>query len=126
MTQFGFVEFMGGIVGNLGIGATAPPYLTAALVAGTTNLMSGTAAAALYCSIFIPATVQIGYNPASIAVLIANVALGLVFPWAGAVAATASACGEVSMERMIRIGVVATVVSTGIVATIHLIMAGLL
>ena len=44
----------------------------------------------------------------------------------GAVAATAFACGEVSMERMIRIGVVATVVFTGIVATIHLMMAGLL
>ena len=126
VTQFGFVEFMGGIVGNLGIGATALPYLTAALVAGTTNLISGTAAAALYCSIFIPAAVEIGYNPASIAVLIANVALGLVFPWAGAVAATAFACGEVSMERMIRIGVVATVGYTGIVATIHLMMAGLL
>ena len=126
VTQFGFVEFMGGIVRNLGIGATALPYLAAALVAGTTNLISGTAAAALYCSIFIPAAVQIGYNPASIAVLIAHVALGLVFPWAGAVAATAFACGEVSMERMIRIGVVATVVFTGIVATIHLMMAGLL
>ena len=83
VTQFGFVEFMGGIVRNLGIGATALSYLTAGLVAGTTNLISGTAAAALHCSIFIPAAVQIGYNLASIAVLIANVALGLVFPWAG-------------------------------------------
>ena len=126
VTQFGFVEFMGGIVGNLGIGATALPYFTAALVAATTNLISGTAAATLYCSIFIPAAVEIGYNPASIAVLIANVALGLVVPWSGAVAATAFACGEVSMERMIRIGIVATVVFTGIVATIHLMMSGLL
>ena len=32
-------------------------------------------AAALYCSIFIPAAVQIGYDPASSAVLIANVAV---------------------------------------------------
>jgi sodium-dependent dicarboxylate transporter 2/3/5 len=126
LTQFGFVEFMGGIVGNLGIGATALPYLTAVLVAGTTNLISGTAAAALYCSIFIPAAVEIGYNPASIAVLIAHVALGLVLPWSGAVAATAFACGEVSMERMIKIGVVATVAFTVVVATIHLMMAGLL
>ncbi len=126
VTQFGFVEFVGEIVRNLGIGPTALPYLAAVLVAGTTNLISGTAAAALYCSIFIPAAVEIGYNSASIAILIANVALGLVFPWAGAVAATAFACGEVSMERMIRIGVVATVVFTGIVATIHVMMAGFL
>ena len=126
VTQFGFVEFVGEIVRNLGIGPTALPYLAAVLVAGTTNLISGTAAAALYCSIFIPAAVEIGYNSASIAILIPNVALGLVFPWAGAVAATAFACGEVSMERMIRIGVVATVVFTGIVATIHVMMAGFL
>lgn len=126
LTQFGFVEFMGGIVKNLGIGPTALPYLAAALAASTTNFISGTAAAALYCSIFIPAAVQIGYNPASIAILIANVALGLVFPWAGAAAATAFAGGEVSMERMIRIGVVATVIFTVVVATIHLMMSGLI
>ena len=126
VTQFGIVEFMGGVVGNLGIGTTALPYLTAALVAATTNLISGTAATALYCSIFIPAAVEIGYNPASIAVLIANVALGLIVPWSGAVAATAFACGEVSMERMIKTGVVATVAFTGVVTTIHVMMAGFL
>jgi di/tricarboxylate transporter len=98
----------------------------ATLVSVTTNLISGTAAATLYCSIFIPAAAQIGFNPASIAVLIANVAIGVAFPWAGATAVTAFAGGEVSMERMIRIGVVATAIFTGIVATIHLMMAGLL
>jgi sodium-dependent dicarboxylate transporter 2/3/5 len=126
LTQFGFVEMVGDIVKNLGIVPAVLPYLTGAVVAVSTNFISGTAAAALYCNIFIPAAVDIGYSPASIAVLIANVALGLVFPWAGATAATTFAGGDVSMERMIRVGIVTTVVYVLVVATIHVMAAGAL
>jgi di/tricarboxylate transporter len=89
----------------------------------TTDMMSGVAATALYCNIFIPAAVELGFNPASIAILIANVALGLVFPWAGATAATAFAVGDIAMGRMIRVGIVATALFVGIVATIHLLLS---
>jgi len=126
LTQFGFVEMVGGIVKNLGIVPAVLPYLTGVVVAVSTNFISGTAAAALYCNIFIPAAVEIGYSPASIAVLIANVALGLVFPWAGATAATTFAGGDISMERMIRVGIVTTVVYVAVVATIHVMMSGVL
>jgi sodium-dependent dicarboxylate transporter 2/3/5 len=122
LTQFGFVELIGGAVNDLGIGAAALPYVAAAVVGVTTNFISGTA---LFASIFIPAAAQIGFNPASMAILIGNMAVGLVFPWAGATSATTFAAGEVSLERMIRIGVVATVVFITVVATIHLVMAGL-
>lgn len=125
LVQFGFVDFMGGIVKGLGITATVLPYLTASIVAITTNFISGTAAAALYCSIFIPAAAQIGYNPASIAILIANVALGMVFPWAGATAATTFTGGEIEMKRMMKIGIVATVFFVLAVATLHLMLSGL-
>ena len=120
LTQFGFVELVGGIVSNLGIGQTVLPYLAATVVGVSTNFISGTA---LYCSIFIPAAVQIGFNPASMAILIAHMAVGLIFPWAGATAATAFAAGEVSLDRMIWIGVVTTAIFIGIVATIHILMA---
>jgi sodium-dependent dicarboxylate transporter 2/3/5 len=123
LVQFGFVQFMGGIVRSLDIIPTVLPYIAATAVAITTNFISGTAAAALYCNIFIPASLQIGYNPASIAILIANVALGLVFPWAGATAATTFAGGEITMQRMIRTGLAATVIYVLIAATIHLMMA---
>jgi len=123
LTQFGFVEFVGGIVKSLGIGATALPYIAASVVAVATNFISGTA---LYCSIFIPAAKQVGFNPASMAILIGNLAVGLIFPWAGATAATAFAAGEVGMDRMIKVGAIATVVFIGVVATIHLLMAGLI
>jgi len=68
--------------------------------------------------------VQIGYNPASIAILIANVALGMVVPWAGATAVTTFTAGEIEIRQMIRVGIVVTAVYTTIAATIHLMMAG--
>ncbi len=123
LAQFGFVELMGGAVRSLGVGPIVLPYLAAALVAITTNFVSGTAAATLYCSIFVPAAAQIGYNPASIAILIANVAIGVALPWAGATSATAFAAGDIDMSRMIRIGVVATAAFVVVTATIHLILA---
>jgi di/tricarboxylate transporter len=123
LTKFGFVEFMTGVVKDLGLARTAIPYVAALFVALTTDLISGTAATALYCSIFIPAAVEAGYNPASVAILIANVALGLIFPWAGAAAATAFSVGDIEMGRMIKIGILATAVFVGVTATIHLLLS---
>ncbi len=123
LSQFGFIDLMGGFVKGLGITATALPYVAGVFVAITTDMISGIAAATLYCNIFIPAAVELGFNPASIAILIANVALGLVFPWAGAAEATTFAVGEISMGRMIRIGLVATVVFVAVTATIHLMLS---
>jgi len=120
LTEFGFVELMGGVIKGLGIGSTVLPYVAASVVGVSTNFISGTA---LYCSIFIPAAVQIGFNPASMAILIAHLAVGLMFPWAGATAATAFAAGELDLERMIRIGVVTTFVFIAVVAVIHITMA---
>jgi di/tricarboxylate transporter len=108
------------MVKGLGISATALPYVAATVAGVTTNFISGTA---LYCTIFIPAAAQIGFNPASMAILIGNVAVGLIFPWAGATAATAFAAGDIAMDRMIKVGILATVAFIVIVATLHLMMA---
>jgi sodium-dependent dicarboxylate transporter 2/3/5 len=126
LVQFGFVEFMGTVVRGLGIIPSALPYIVASIVSVSTNFISGTAAAALYCNIFVPAAAEIGYNPASIAILIANVALGLVFPWAGATAATTFTGGEITMQRMVRVGVVATVAFVLVTATLHVLLSGLI
>ncbi|HVL69727.1 MAG TPA: SLC13 family permease [Vicinamibacterales bacterium] len=123
LTKFGFVDFMGGIVRELGLGRTALPYVAGILAAVTTNFISGTAATALYCSIFIPASVSADFNPASMAILIANVCLGLALPWAGAAAATTFSVGQIDMGRMIRVGIPATLIFAIITATIHLLMA---
>jgi sodium-dependent dicarboxylate transporter 2/3/5 len=126
VTQFGFVDMMGAAIGDLGLGTVTLSYLVAGLVSATTNMISGTAAATLYCGIFIPTAAKVGFNPASMAILIANVAIGVVFPWAGATSASAFAGGEVDMRRMVRVGLVATVLFSVVVATIHLMMAGIL
>jgi solute carrier family 13 (sodium-dependent dicarboxylate transporter), member 2/3/5 len=123
LTQFGFVEVMGRAIKDLGVGQVALPFIAASFVGITTNFISATA---LYCSVFIPAAAQIGFNPASMAILIANTAVGVVFPWAGATSATAFAAGEVSLDKMIRLGVIATVLLILVVAVIHLMMAPVL
>ena len=122
LTQFGFAEAVGRMVSHLGIGATMLPYVAAAAAGVATNFISGTA---LFASIFVPAAQQIGFNPASMAILLGHVGVGLIFPWAGATSATAFAAGEVSIARMIWIGLAATVILIALVATIHLMMARL-
>ena len=126
LVEFGFVDLVGTTVQGLGLAPAMLPYLAAAITVITTNMVSGVAAATLYCSIFIPAAVEIGYNPASIAILIANVAVGMAFPWAGATSATAFAGGEIDMRRMIRIGVVSSAIFVVVAATIHLVIARVL
>jgi sodium-dependent dicarboxylate transporter 2/3/5 len=123
LTQFGFVQLMGGAIKALGVGPTSLPFIAASVVGITTNFISATA---LYCSVFIPAAVQVGFNPASMAILVANTAVGVVFPWAGATSATAFAAGEISLEKMIWIGVLATIIMITLVAVIHLMIAPVL
>jgi solute carrier family 13 (sodium-dependent dicarboxylate transporter), member 2/3/5 len=122
LTQFGFAEAVGRSVSNLGIGVTMLPYVAAAVAGVATNFISGTA---LFASIFVPAAQQIGFNPASMAILLGHVGVGLIFPWAGATSATAFAAGEVGLARMMWIGLAATVILIVLVATIHLMMARL-
>jgi sodium-dependent dicarboxylate transporter 2/3/5 len=120
LTQFGFVEMVGGTVRNLGIGPILLPYVAATVAGVATNFISGTV---LFASIFVPAAREIGFNPASMAILLGNVGVGLVFPWAGATSATTFAAGDIELGRMIRIGLVATAVFIVLVATIHLMLA---
>jgi sodium-dependent dicarboxylate transporter 2/3/5 len=124
LTEFGFVEWVGGGVRGLGIAAGTLPFFAAAVVAASTNFMAGAAAAALYSSIFIPAAAEVGYNPASMAILVANVAIGMVVPWAGATSATAFTGGDVTIRQMIKIGIVATVVFVIVTSITHALLAG--
>jgi sodium-dependent dicarboxylate transporter 2/3/5 len=123
LTRFGFVELMSRAVAELGVGPVLLPYIAALLVVATTDFISGAASTTLYTSIFVPAALQVGFNPASMGILIANVALGLTLPWAGAAAATAFALGRIGMLQMIKVGIVATLTFAVVAATLHLLMA---
>jgi len=126
LVEFGFVEVAGSWIGGLGLGQISLPIAAALIVAFMTNFISGIAATSLAGSILIPAAVEIGWNPASMAMLIPNVALGIAFPWAGAAAGTAFATGEIDIKHMVRVGMVATVLFAVAVAIIHMLMAPIL
>ncbi len=123
LVDFGLAESLGGVVGSLGLGVYSLPFVSAAVVALTTNFMSGMASTSLFGSVLIPAAEQIGWNPASMAMLIPNVALGIAMPWAGAAAGTAFATGHLEMKTMIRIGLTATFAFTILVAAVHILLA---
>jgi di/tricarboxylate transporter len=91
-----------------------------------TNLFSGTAAATLFCSIFIPSALEVGFNPASMAIHIPNAAEGILFHWAGASAGTAFASCFLDMKEMIKVGVVASLLIFVITTLIHLLFAPIL
>lgn len=87
-----------------------------------TNFVSGLTAVNVMGSILLPLCHVAGVNPVLIARILPNVALGYIFPWAGAAAAIAFAAGNVKMKTMIKIGFVATVIHVIIVIGINLLL----
>jgi sodium-dependent dicarboxylate transporter 2/3/5 len=126
LVEFGLSESLGNVVGNLGLSTTSLPYVSAAALGFGTNFMSGVAATALFAGILIPAAAQIGWNAASMAVLLPNVAIGIIAPWAGATSATAFAFGTIALTDMLKTGAIATGVFVALAATIHILFAAFL
>jgi len=92
----------------------------------STNIISGLAATSLFSGIFIPMASDLGFNPASMTMLIPMNAVGIMVPWAGAAAGTAFATGHLELREMIKIGAVATVFNIVFTASIHLLFSPLL
>ena len=123
LVDFGFVDLAGDAVASLGLGSTALAFVASYVVAFSTNLISGVAATSFFSGIFVPAAEQIGFNPASMAILIPNAAVGIALPWAGASCGTAFATGQIDMKDMIKIGMVATFLFAFTTATVHILMS---
>ncbi|MEO5898486.1 MAG: SLC13 family permease [Vicinamibacterales bacterium] len=124
--QFGFMEFVRGSLSGLPVSARVLPYAAGTVVALLTNVLSGLAATALLANVFIPLAADVGFNPVSMAMLVPNVAIGIMFPWSGATAGTAFASGYISLRDMIRVGFFATVILVAVTATMHLLFSSLL
>jgi sodium-dependent dicarboxylate transporter 2/3/5 len=124
--DFGFMEFVRNQFSGLPMTRWMLPYVSGTLVAFTTNVLSGLAATSLLSNIFIPIAADVGFNTASMAMLVPNVAIGLMFPWSGATAGTAFASGYIDLRDMIRVGFFATLVLVAVAGTIHLLFSGIL
>jgi solute carrier family 13 (sodium-dependent dicarboxylate transporter), member 2/3/5 len=121
--EFKFIDLVGNAVGGIGLTSSSLPFVAAITVALSANFMTGIPATAFFGGIFIPAAQHVGFNPVSMAILVPNVAVGFAFPWAGAVAGTAFATGEIEIKQMIRVGLIATVAFAVLVAAVHAALA---
>ncbi len=126
LARFGLMEFMQGSLQSLGLSSFTLPYVAAAVMGLSTNIISGLAATSLFSGIFIPMASDLGFNPASMTMLIPMNAVGIMVPWAGAAAGTAFATGHLELREMIKIGAVATVFNIVFTASIHLLFSPLL
>jgi sodium-dependent dicarboxylate transporter 2/3/5 len=127
VAEFKMIDFFAeSLKGLRGLGPLGLSALAASATAATTNMFSGTATTALMCGIFIPLAIEVGYNPASMAILIPNVAVGIALPWAGASAGTVFASGFIPMKRMLRVGIVGTALLVVLAVVIHYLFAPVL
>ena len=111
------------MIANLGLGPYSLPFVAAAMVGLGTNFMSGLAATALFGGILIPAAQQIGFNPASMAMLVPNLAVGFALPWAGTSTGLAFAIGKLDVKEMAKVGIVATLAYSVLVAALHILLS---
>jgi solute carrier family 13 (sodium-dependent dicarboxylate transporter), member 2/3/5 len=122
LVDFGFVSFAEGLISGLGLGRYSLPIVTAALVAIGANIVTASAVTALFGTVLVPAAQLIGLNPASIAILIPQMATGIMLPWSGPAVAIAFASGEAGLKDMIRIGGVATILLAILVTIVHMLL----
>jgi sodium-dependent dicarboxylate transporter 2/3/5 len=126
LSQFGFVEFMKETLTGIGLTSLTLPFVTAFSVVSMTEIASGVAVAALMGNIFIPAAAQVGFNSVSLTILLAQVAIGKMFPWSGAPAAMTFASGETEIKNMFKAALVVDVGLVLITVGIHLLFGSLI
>jgi di/tricarboxylate transporter len=120
LNEFGFVDFMQSAIPSIGLTPTSLPFVSAIACALITEIASGVATTGLLGNIFIPAAAEIGFSPASIAMLLSNVAIGVAFPWSGAPTAMAFSSGEITMKDMMNAGLLADAILVLFAAVFHL------
>ena len=123
LVEYKFVELASGMITSLGLGTLSLPFVAAVIVGLGTNFMSGLASTALFGGILIPAAQQIGLNPASMAILVPNLAVGFALPWAGTSTGLAFAIGQLEIRQMMKVGLVATLAYSVLVAMIHILLS---
>lgn len=122
LTQFGFVEVVIGFIRELGLSKVSFPFVAAYSTSILTEFTSGAAIVAVFGNIFIPGADEVGFNAASTAVLLANVAIGKTFPWVTA-PSIVYASGQADIRDMVKVGLVAGILLPATVALVHILFA---
>lgn len=123
LADFGFMKLVTEAVKDTQISPTLLPFFTGVVTSLSTNFISGVAVTSIYTGMLIPVAQQIGFNPASITILVPSTAMGLIFPWAGATVATAFGFGEISLKDLIRVGILAEIIMITVAAVYCLVFA---
>ncbi len=123
LANFGFMKLVTEAVKDTQISPTLLPFFTGVVTSLSTNFISGVAATSIYTGMLIPVAQQIGFNPASITILVPSTAMGLIFPWAGATVGTAFGFGEISLKDLIRVGILAEIIMIMVAAVYCLVFA---
>ncbi|MFZ7132509.1 MAG: SLC13 family permease [Eubacteriales bacterium] len=108
LAKFGAIEYLSIQLASLdGIVLLIAAVLATIIL---TNFVSGTAATTAMVTILFPIIGNIGVHPAAVARIIPALAVGMIFPWAGATAATAFSSGFISIKDMTKGGLIMTAI----------------
>ena len=77
----------------------------------------------LMVGIMIPLAGKLGLDYTTITMMVPNLSIGIMWPWAGPATATAFASGRIQMKDMVKVGVPATLIFSLIVGVVHAVFA---
>ena len=121
LTSLGVIGWLASMLtGN--VTARELPWIAGLATPLLTQLASGAATSIMVSTILFPIADGLGYNPAILARIIAGTAQAVAFPWSSPAPATTFAFGAVGFGTMVRVGLVATVLTSLVVIALSMIL----
>ena len=121
LTSLGVIGWLASMLtGNVTAGEL--PWIAGLATPLLTQLASGAATSIMVSTILFPIADGLGYNPAILARIISGTAQAVAFPWSSPAPATTFAFGAVGFGTMVRVGLVATVLTSLVVIVLSMIL----
>jgi sodium-dependent dicarboxylate transporter 2/3/5 len=122
LVKLGITDWFGGIVKS-GVSAAALPWFAGVITQVLSTVTSGgVASTTIVSTILFPIAKELHYNPAVLARVISGNALAVTFPWAGAASASTFASGYLTLGRMFKVGLVATILTVIVITAVSMIV----
>lgn len=121
LTTLGVIDWLAGMLtGN--VTTAALPWVAGLTTPLLTQLGSGAATSIMVSAILFPIADALGYNPAILARIISGTAQAVAFPWSSPASATTFSFGAVGFGTMLRLGLIATVLTSIIVVVLSMVL----